>query len=800
MLPVLSEQQQQRFGLTSAAALALGLSLAAALVQLLASDDPTHCVAAQRRGWWADRHELVWQPDGCTLKQYTSRDVAQCVPELDHALFIGDSSVRNKFHAYARLVDPSHSLDQTDMPVHANLSAQWPDSNRTAAEFVWDPFLNSTTAYSVLRAQYNETLTRPWLLVLGTGSWYLRYAEEVGGVPGWRRKADVLAQRLASYTVYPGAPDSPHADHVFVSPVNDVVPELLSAERRDTIDPEGIRWMNMYLEAAGAPVFPAWGLMTQGQAAQSTDGLHYSDALEDRMANLLLNRVCNRRLLPRAPPFRATCCLEYPAPSRIVLWTAVGSLVLIPLLLYAHGSGWLLARVLTPAPDTLRQMLVFGAILLLAFVCDRTPLFAKLQKTYVGWVFGALMATFLVAGGGSWREDGAKATGFLNRAQTDEWKGWMQLIILAYHLLNASTVAGIYNPVRVLVGMYLFMTGYGHCCFFVAKGDFGLRRLTAVLLRTNVLAVSLAFVMGSSYMDYYFAPLSSVWVLVVWATLYPLSRLNRTRLVWAKLAVSAVLVVAINRMHLWPFGVLEQLGVGWSQREWEFRFGLDIANVYAGMALALVSMLHGEALVSHPRWPQLRRWGLLASAGAVLWYFAFELTRADKYVYNQWHPLVSPLPIVGFVMLRNATAYLRSHSSAAFRWAGVISLELFIAQFHLFLAADTKGVLVLVHPRLWFTNFAAISLVFAGLCRLLATASGAISKCLMAPILDSPREDGIPMTELGTSERPRALDRLAASDPPPVLRALRAAARAVDHLAVRWVLGLSLLAYLNNHL
>lgn len=138
-----------------------------------------------------------------------------------------------------------------------------------------------------------------------------------------------------------------------------------------------------------------------------------------------------------------------------------------------------------PSAEVLSQIAIFGAALLFIFLGDRTPLFLRASKSYDSLQFAALSLLALAAGAATLEKSDKGDLGFLNRQQTDEWKGWMQVAILIYHYLGASKIVSIqdhkeycalqsylffslqspiYNPIRAMVAAYLFMSGYGHFC------------------------------------------------------------------------------------------------------------------------------------------------------------------------------------------------------------------------------------------------------------------------------------------------------------------------------------------------
>jgi N-acetylneuraminate 9-O-acetyltransferase len=79
----------------------------------------------------------------------------------------------------------------------------------------------------------------------------------------------------------------------------------------------------------------------------------------------------------------------------------------------------------------------------LAFIADRTHFVFKHQKEFSLIEFGGLVALIVVVSLLTLKK--SEVSGILHRDITDEWKGWMQLLILVYHYTGASSVSPIYN-------------------------------------------------------------------------------------------------------------------------------------------------------------------------------------------------------------------------------------------------------------------------------------------------------------------------------------------------------------------
>ena len=350
-----------------------------------------------------------------------------------------------------------------------------------------------------------------------------------------------------------------------------------------------------------------------------------------------------------------------------------------------------------------------------------------------------------------------KDSSFLSRYQTEEWKGWMQLIILIYHYTGASKILWIYEMVRLLVASYIFMTGFGHTVYFCQKADYSFRRSAAVLIRINMLSCLLPYAMNTDYLFYYFAPLISFWYLVIYLTMaMGRSRNHSPAFLMTKILMSAILTTALIRVpYVFEtlFQVLEKcFNIHWNVTEWRFRLRLDGYIVYTGMLCGTIFAKFMDALNEETaedgaldrlirRKPRILCIGWLAMPALTsLGFYIFARRTSDKHTYNAWFPYISTAPVLAYVMFRNTSHYTRSFHSSIFAWMGRHSLETFTLQFHIWLAADTKGLLALgVSERIVGerggrrVDMAILSIIFLWVCWQVAAATQTLTNWIVDP-------------------------------------------------------------------
>ncbi|CAL8104981.1 unnamed protein product [Calicophoron daubneyi] len=93
----------------------------------------------------------------------------------------------------------------------------------------------------------------------------------------------------------------------------------------------------------------------------------------------------------------------------------------------------------------------------------------------------------------------------------------------------------------------------------------------------------------------------------------------------------------------------------------------------------------------------------------------FALKCANRQLCAEIHAFLCLLPILSYILARNSLGLFRRNYSTLFAWVGDISLELCIAQHHIWLSADGNGILVLL-PGYPLLNLALTSFVFVCVC------------------------------------------------------------------------------------
>jgi len=383
-----------------------------------------------------------------------------------------------------------------------------------------------------------------------------------------------------------------------------------------------------------------------------------------------------------------------------------------------------------------RALAEFSAVMLFVYISDRTRILGRGDKTASMDLFWFSFLCLVIPSLTSIHKNHKMgkpgtlgATGLLQRDQTEEWKGWMQVLFLLYHYFVAND---IYNAIRLFIAAYVWMTGFGNFSYYYIRDNFSVVRFCQMMWRLNFLVLVVCLVLRNDYMCYYICPLHTLWTLCIYVGLGLGRTWNKTFIgICAKFVLLFLFVVLVFEVPgVWdkvfgPFRFLLRYRNPHhpefdDMQEWRFRSGLDRYVWIFGMFCAY-NFPNCEAFVV---WVEKKSFVSMFAIKSVLFavcvgVYAMYHTRIfelPKSQYNHLHPFTSFIPLTVYIILRNFLPTFRLYNNALFGWLGKITLETYIMQYHLWLNTghanhQPKQLLVLI-PNLPMVNFVLCSLIY----------------------------------------------------------------------------------------
>uniref|UniRef100_A0A0B7AH19 Cas1p 10 TM acyl transferase domain-containing protein n=1 Tax=Arion vulgaris TaxID=1028688 RepID=A0A0B7AH19_9EUPU len=401
------------------------------------------------------------------------------------------------------------------------------------------------------------------------------------------------------------------------------------------------------------------------------------------------------------------------------------------------------AAVVVTSSKFISSLVMFGIIMIYFYLCDYAKIFPQGERVYSRDTFLFLVFIFFLVGCAFSIKPNPDI--ILNRDQTEEWKGWMQVMFVWYHYFMAKEW---YNWIRVYIACYVWMTGFGNFSFFWIRNDFSAWRLLKMLFRLNFLVIFVALTTANEYMLYYICAMHTYWFISVYLFMRCFHSWNCNPVLmtikFIAYAVFNAIIFDIPGMSYIVFRPFSSI-LGFNDNstnilhEWSFRAGLDHWACFVGM-LCAYNYPHFEAFMKYIDSKSVQKKEDLTKTtlrvaiiiGCLLlmtwWYTTFMWK--DKIAYNITHPYSSMIPIMVFVVARNIHPVLRAYHIQMFANLGKMTLETYLSQLHIYLLSNARMLLVFL-PSYPLLNFSLATVIYLYVSHTLFTITNDCSNFLL---------------------------------------------------------------------
>ncbi|CAG9794077.1 unnamed protein product [Diatraea saccharalis] len=253
-------------------------------------------------------------------------------------------------------------------------------------------------------------------------------------------------------------------------------------------------------------------------------------------------------------------------------------------------------------------------------------------------------------------------------------------------------------PVGYVFALGLFFTDDSRSSNFIPLVSFWYTLMFVIFALPPHISPASSHTMESKPYQYLYIALKVIGLLTIVTVLYI------SEVFFQKIFVTrpwkALFVNSDDDIHQW--------WLRWKQDRYSMTFGIIFAIAYL---LAQRYNLLNDNNHSNLFTPGISLSATLLAFIGLGSYVTFTFFCTNTYDCNEIHSYVAFLPIISYIILRNVSGALRMRHSSMFAWFGTITLELFASQSHIWLAADTHGVLVLI-PSAPILNLILTSYIF----------------------------------------------------------------------------------------